>query len=217
MQIKICSKCGFEKIISRKHGKCNLCRSLEYKEKNNSRVCRGCSKMKLRNEFNGSDRYCLQCHDLRDNNKKESRRKGAAKYRKQHPDKIREKNSKIYRRKYYGDSPKQILTYRLQACRKRAKERKLVYNLDIVFLLELYAVQKSKCAVTGIDFDFTFDKKFSKRPFSPSVDRINSKFGYTKDNVRLVCSSVNTALSEYGDEIFDKICQAYIRNKHATN
>lgn len=42
--------------------------------------------------------------------------------------------------------------------------------------------------------------------------RIDSKGGYTKDNVRLVCIIVNFALSEFGDLSFDKMCKAYCNN-----
>jgi hypothetical protein len=70
---------------------------------------------------------------------------------------------------------------------------------------------RNKCAITKIKF--IFDKgNTSRRPFSPSIDRINSKLGYTKDNVRLVCVIVNLALNEFGDENFDKMCRAYVEN-----
>lgn len=173
MQIKICNKCKIEKTIdnfSLKHGKCNLCRNTEYKEKNNSRTCKGCHQIKMRCEFKGSDRYCLCCYFTRSENEKESKRKSATKYRKKYPNKIKEKSTKAYKRKYYGNNPKQLLNYRLQACRSRAQNRNLDYNLDIEFLLNLYLAQNNKCAVTGILFDLSFDELFSKRPFSPSVD-----------------------------------------------
>lgn len=41
---------------------------------------------------------------------------------------------------------------------------------------------------------------------------IDSTLGYTKDNVRLVCTIVNMALNEFGDIIFDKMCRAYVEN-----
>jgi len=37
------------------------------------------------------------------------------------------------------------------------------------------------------------------RPFSASIDRINTNLGYTKDNVRFVCTMVNFALNEFGE------------------
>jgi hypothetical protein len=214
--MKKCSKCGLEKSLenfSLKHGKCHACRKIEYEQKNNLRKCRGCGEIKPRSNYNGSERYCILCYDLRTERNKESKRKSFSKYRKEHPDKIRDKINKAYRRKYYSNDPNQILNYRLRACRKRAKDKKLFFDLQLEFLLQLYFDQGGRCALTGLPFNFVFDEKFSKRPFSPSIDRINSKLGYTKDNVRLVCSSVNSALSEYGDQIFDIICEARLQYK----
>ena len=217
MQMKKCNKCNLEKSFdnfSRKHGKCKECRRQEYKNKNTQRTCWGCHKMLSRNNFVGADRYCILCHSLRDENIKESKRKSSTKYRKEHPDRIKNKVNKAYRRKYYSSNPNQILNYRLQSCRKRAKDKGLDFELKIESLMHLYSKQNGKCALTGLLFEFDFNDNFSKRPFSPSVDRINSKLGYTKDNVRLVCSAVNSALSEYGDDVFDIICQARIQHKN---
>ncbi len=215
--MKICTKCKIQKTIenfSLKHGKCNGCRKIEYQEKYNTRKCRGCNKIKTRIDFEGSDRYCFSCHNIRNEREKESKRKGAEKYRKKYPEKIKNKNQKKYKRKYYSDNPLQILNYRLQSCKKRAKDKKLQFELDLEFLNDLYSKQSGRCALTNIIFDFVFDEKFSKRPFSPSVDRIDSKIGYIKSNVRLVCGAVNYALSEYGDQIFDTICESRIQYKN---
>lgn len=191
MQMKICNKCKLEKSIndfSNKHNKCNSCRNQEYKEKNNFRKCIICSITKTRQDFVGSKRHCIQCSSLMTSNIKESKRKSSIKYCKEHPDKIKIKNSIIFKRKYYSDSPEKIITYRLQSCRKRAKDKNIDYDLDWDFILKMYNDQNGKCAVTGLPFESSFNDSFSKRPFSISIDRIDSKIGYIKSNVRLVCS-----------------------------
>jgi hypothetical protein len=65
----------------------------------------------------------------------------------------------------------------------------------------------------GLEFDSTKNEKFRARPFAVSVDRVDNNKGYTKNNVRLVCAVVNFSLNEFGEEIFDKMCEAYIGNK----
>lgn len=72
-------------------------------------------------------------------------------------------------------------------------------------------VQNKICSQCKIPFEFN-KTNFIRRPFAPSIDRINAKLGYTKDNVRLVCTIVNMVLNEFGDNIFDKMCRAYVEN-----
>lgn len=86
------------------------------------------------------------------------------------------------------------------------------FDLDKQFLYELYDLQGGKCAVTGINFELDKNSNFRKRPFAPSLDRIDSNQGYVKSNIRFVCTIVNIALNEFGDIIFDRMCKAYVEN-----
>jgi uncharacterized protein YacL (UPF0231 family) len=95
--------------------------------------------------------------------------------------------------------------------KQSAKRRNLPYDLDQVFLRELYFKQNERCALTGIEFNFIKIVSSYRRPFLPSIDRIDSNLGYIKNNVRLVCTIVNLALNDFGDEAFDKICRAYVK------
>ena len=100
----------------------------------------------------------------------------------------------------------------IRDCRRRAKNKNRDFDLDITFAIELYEAQNKKCAVSGISFDFS-DTNFRQRPFAPSIDRIDCSKGYTKDNIRFVCTIVNMALNQYGENIFAEMCSAYIKNK----
>lgn len=111
-------------------------------------------------------------------------------------------------KRYYKDFIGTILRY----AKSRAKEYSISFDLDRDFLDKLYEFQEKKCALTGIEFEFDrSDEQKKRRPFAPSLDRIDYRGGYTKNNVRLVCSIVNIALSDFGDEAFDKMCRSYIR------
>lgn len=67
-----------------------------------------------------------------------------------------------------------------------------------------------RCTLTGIPFQA--DRIDGKRvnPFAPSIDRIDTSRGYTPNNVRLVLTSVNLALSDFGLDHFDEICRARV-------
>lgn len=51
----------------------------------------------------------------------------------------------------------------------------------------------------------------ARRPFAPSLDRIDAASGYTRDNVRLVCQAVNFALNAFGEDVFREIALASAR------
>lgn len=79
----------------------------------------------------------------------------------------------------------------------------------MTFALDLYQAQGGRCALSGLRFDLRsagYGK--ARRPFAPSLDRIDSRGGYTRENVRLVCQVVNFALNAYGEDIFREIAVA---------
>jgi hypothetical protein len=104
------------------------------------------------------------------------------------------------------------ILYIFTSAKKRAKEKGLEFNLDFKFLLDLYKSQDGKCKLTDIDFVLEKSKNRIGNfiPFSPSIDKINPFGGYTKNNVRFVCTIVNIALSNHGEDIFDKMCCSYM-------
>jgi hypothetical protein len=140
---------------------------------------------------------------------------------KEHYDKTQNpKRYKKYQKEYLDRIRKYRQTVRgkllglLKAAKCRSKKSNLKLDIDIEWLLNQYEMQKGKCALTGIDFTLSLNEDKSKKyiPFNPSIDRIDSSKGYTKDNVRLVCTIVNLALNSFGDETFKKMCTAYIKH-----
>lgn len=99
----------------------------------------------------------------------------------------------------------------MKAAQSRSKKYHHTFDLNSEFLLELWNKQEAKCALTKLQFEFENTTKYEANPFAPSIDRIDSAGGYTKDNVRLVCVAVNYALNEFGEGVFKQICEAYLR------
>ena len=72
----------------------------------------------------------------------------------------------------------------------------------------LWARAAGRCELTAIRFSMERIRKCIKRPWSPSIDRLDCSRGYELDNCRLVCTAVNLALNEFGDEVLRKIASA---------
>ena len=54
--------------------------------------------------------------------------------------------------------------------------------------------------MTGIQFVYTKDERFTRQAFSPSLDRIDNDKGYTPENTRLVCTMYNYCRNVARDE-----------------
>lgn len=93
---------------------------------------------------------------------------------------------------------------------QRARQRGTPVDPDLVGLtFDLFEAQGARCALTGIPFDLrVVGVGQARRPFAPSLDRIDSSGGYTRDNTRLVCQAVNFALNAFGEDVFREISLA---------
>lgn len=89
--------------------------------------------------------------------------------------------------------------------KKGAEKRKIPFTLSFDYFRLRYTLTGGCCEVSKIPFDMTADCiAGSRRPFVPSVDRINSSLGYTPENVRIVCYIVNSAMGTWGDLAFNR-------------
>ena len=101
-------------------------------------------------------------------------------------------------RRYYSATgrPKQMFS----SARKRAIKKSLEFPLTVEWLLDRFETQDHSCAMTGISFVYDKDKRFTRHPFSPSLDRIDNDKGYTPENTRVVCTMYNYCRNVARDE-----------------
>ncbi len=100
----------------------------------------------------------------------------------------------------------------LFAVRARSKARGWETDLDSEAIDALFVRARGKCELTGLPFSVAY-KVGRRKPYTPSIDRIDSTKGYTKENCRLVALSVNLALQEWGPEVLMTISRAMIEKK----
>lgn len=79
----------------------------------------------------------------------------------------------------------------------------------------MVARANGRCEVTGIPFSDQSVGGARRRPWVPTVDRIDAAKGYEPGNIRLVCCAANIALNDWGDDVFNQMVDAAYRKRHA--
>jgi len=106
-----------------------------------------------------------------------------------------------------------VLMILSNSTKSRAKTKGLKYELDFDYLKQLFIKQKGRCFKTGISFKISIGKTINCRsPWSLSLDRINPKIGYTKENVQLVCIMYNLCKGTWSDKDVKKLAKAIVKN-----
>lgn len=103
-----------------------------------------------------------------------------------------------------------ILTERFCAVRDRSKINGLGLDFNRGYLKELWEQQNGLCAISKIPM--TALVFCGRVPTNVSVDRIDSKRGYIKGNVQLVCMAVNQMKSDLTTEELLYFCKQIINN-----
>lgn len=93
----------------------------------------------------------------------------------------------------------------LHRAKKNARTRRIPFDLTREQFVEIVKRANGRCEVTGIAFELDIRPGSARRPFAPSLDRIQSAGQYTAANCRLVCGIVNAALSDWGEGVFWKM------------
>lgn len=103
------------------------------------------------------------------------------------------------------------------AARKNAAARKLSFDLSIEDVERLVAASKGRCGVTGIALSIDRGQlpvgRKIRRPWAPSLDRIDSASGYSATNCRIVCCAANYAMSQWGEDVLIEMAKAIARKR----
>lgn len=86
----------------------------------------------------------------------------------------------------------------ISGAKRRARDAGVECTLSTQWVRERLV---AGCAVSGLPFDLETGKgRWVKRPFTPSIDRIEAGGPYVESNCRLVCLIVNEAMNAWGLE-----------------
>jgi hypothetical protein len=112
--------------------------------------------------------------------------------------------------KKYQETIKGRSSVLLNAAKKRAKLKGELFELTLDDVIK--GISVGYCARTLFPFDlkFTRDKQYQINPYSPSIDKINSKEIYKPTNVQYVCSWYNFAKGQMTDEQLRYFCKRVV-------
>lgn len=113
--------------------------------------------------------------------------------------------------------PTETFELQLASCLLNAFNRSKRYNrpfdIDIDFMRRMLEDQGGCCAVSGIPFDHKPYEDYKVAPFGISLDRISSRGGYTRCNVRLVSRIANFAMNQWGIAPLERLVEGINRER----
>jgi hypothetical protein len=94
---------------------------------------------------------------------------------------------------------------------KSAKVRNFEFDVTREFVWDLFLRQGRRCALTGHNLIMP-GRTRKKGPRYASLDRIDSKLGYTEANVQWVWLDINRLKNNWGQEGFLEMCRDVVRH-----
>lgn len=113
---------------------------------------------------------------------------------------------------------KDLLNYRskslFHAAKARASKKGIDFSLTLEWITE--KVKKGKCEATNKTLVLTpfgdFKRTRKLNPYAPSLDRIDSKLGYTVENTQVTIASYNRFKSDMSQHEMVDIAKAIVKN-----
>jgi hypothetical protein len=100
----------------------------------------------------------------------------------------------------------------LAGARSRALKTDIECNLTFD---DVYpAIAAGRCQKTGVLFDLTPHPGLRRHPLAPSIDRIDSAKGYTRDNIQIVCGWYNMAKQDLSEAEMLDFCRRVVDANH---
>lgn len=119
-----------------------------------------------------------------------------------------------YNRRY--DFPKAInykgmISSVFNKIKNNAKRRKIEFNITLEDMGDLFEKQNGKCALTGMKL--TLKKSLNDKTSTASLDRIDNKKGYLKDNIQWIYRPINFMKGILDENEFIYYCEQVALNK----
>ena len=84
-------------------------------------------------------------------------------------------------------------------------------TVDLAYVTKLAADNRWRCAVTGIPM--TLEVVKGRKPYAPSIDRIDCAADYVPGNIRIVCVAANLAMNVWGEEVLLRLTRGIVARR----
>ena len=112
------------------------------------------------------------------------------------------------------NTPNSWLIRALSRVNSKNKHRFEIKKMSKEHIYQIALRSNGRCAITGLPFTFEeMGNTGNKNPCCASIDRIDSRLGYSLDNCRFVLLSVNIAMANWGEDIFWAIAEAAVARR----
>lgn len=115
---------------------------------------------------------------------------------------IRTKNKRIRK---CNDSWEYFIKELYNSAKIKVKNRNMKFEITINDLKDLYLSQNGLCSLSQIKMTHIRNK--GSVDYNISIDRIDSKLGYIKNNIQLVCTMINRMKRDMDQNYFIELCQ----------
>lgn len=102
----------------------------------------------------------------------------------------------------------------IQNTKARARRKGLLFDLDEHIDEIKHRIEAGRCELSGLQFEMGRGLHWA----SPSIDRIDTNGPYLYSNIRVILHGLNTALSNWGEDVLIKMVNALqVENKKRKN
>jgi hypothetical protein len=147
------------------------------------KICTKCKEIKSYEEFSKNQYYCKNCNKEYRNFNKEKIKNQRAKYRENNREKLR-----INQKEYSKNNIELIL---LNNAKRRAKNKNIIIDITIEDIKRIRP-KNDICPLLEIKM---ISNNISLKDNSMTLDRIDSKKGYIKDNIWIISNKANKSKS----------------------
>lgn len=107
---------------------------------------------------------------------------------------------------------KAISAVYFKSCKSNALKRNLEFNITKEDIWKQWLIQNEKCALSGLHLTIERNYKKMKEGMTASLDRIDSKKGYTIDNIQWIHKHLNKMKMNYDNQYFIDMCKLIANN-----